>query len=448
MGLAVFFFMEMFLGVGLVVDTLGDGDSFRFVLPMNNIMIDKKYPPKALAACLGLAGLTGITQAQELFGAYSDYQQYSGSELLQDALLLSEDFGTLKAGVRGGVKYDNNIFLSDSGKESDVIFNTELILGLESKKGVQDRWALTYIGGYKFYADNSQFNGLDNNLFGSYSKTFSKTQVDLSASVTDISGSDRFVSAHTDKLLTAFNLDVSRVLTGKTRLDVDLGFRGLDYDNDDVYFDRNTYNTRVALQYQWTGKTTVGPYVGYEYVDLSGGSNEEALSAGVSFSYQVFAKTALTGSIGGESRSFSGNAISDRSSFVWDLGASHNYSAKTKIDAHLYGKAQPSVSRGGAAYESTGVSLDVNHATSSRLNLRARFGYEHDDYFIVNDNDPLVLGSDITDNDYYFVSVGGQYRAAYGVLVGADASWRTQNSDDGNDDFDGFTLQLSATYYF
>lgn len=403
-----------------------------------------KHSPKVLAALAGLASFSYTAQAQELFGAYSDYQQRAGAELSQDSLLQSDGFDRLKVGVRAGVKYDSNIFLESASEESDVIFTTDLILGLESEKNVQDHWALTYVASYRSYVSNSNLNGLNNSLHGAYGKTFSKTQVDLSASVNDVSGSDRFNSGHTDKLFTAFNLDVSRVLTGKTRLDFDLGFRGADYDDDSTYNDRQTYNTRVALQYQWTGKTTIGPYVGYEYVDVADGANANAVSGGLSVNYQAFAKTALSGSFGLENRSFSGDAIGDRTSGIWDLGVTHNYTTKTSFGAHLYGKSQPSASRDGVGYESTGVNLNAKHVVSSRLNLRARAGFEHDNYFRVNDTSVASR----SDNDYYFLSVGGQYRAAHGIVIDSDVSWRTQNADNSNQDFDDFTLQLSASYYF
>lgn len=404
---------------------------------MQNYSVNKT--PRALvAASMGLVGLTSFAGAQELFGSFSDYSQASGYELQDGALNESEQFDLFKYGVRASMTFDDNIFLSDGGEDSDVIFTTDLILSLKNRSDAANSWVLTYIPSFRVYADNSDLNGVDHNLNAGFSKILPKTQLDFGVDFGKTSGSSRYAGGQIEKTTYGAQFSASHILSGKTRADLDLNFRSDDYDR---LASRDIYSARLTWLYQLSSKLNVGPYVGYEFADVDGSNNHKAVSFGGSFEYQALAKTSFNGSFGGESRSFSGSSVDDKFSGVFNLGARHQYSGKTSFDASVYRKVSPSYSKGGNdSYTATGVYLGANYKATQRLNMRSRVNFENSSFF---GDTPGV--SAIEDNDYFSFSIGGDYAMPCGLNLGADVTFRERS---GRTDFSNTLLQVDATYYF
>ena len=405
---------------------------------MQNYSVNKA-PRAVVAAGLGLIGLTSFAGAQELFGSFSDYSQASGYDLQDNALNASDQLDMFKYGVRAGVTFDDNVFLSSSDEESDVITNIDLILSLKNSDEATNSWVLTYIPSFKYYSEGTLSDGVDHNLNAGFSKVLPKTQIDLGVDYGAISGSNRYAAGQIDKTTYGADIAISHILTGKTRADLDLNMRSDDYDG--ALTGRDRYSARLSWLYQWSGKINLGPYVGYEYTDVERFNDHKAVSYGLSFEYQALAKTSFNGHVGGETRSFDGSGQSDKTSATFKFGTRHQYSGKTSFDAAIYRNVRPSYGANNDSFTSTGVYIGTSYAATERLKLRSRFNFERDDYF-----GPTSNSGD--DNDYFSFSLGGDYAMPCGVKLGADVTFREKNAENGASDFSNTLFQVDATYYF
>jgi len=413
-------------------------------LEFGTIHTMQNHTPKKSASILALTsvavlGLSSLGEAQELFGSYSDYAQSSGYDLQEDALADSDRFELFKFGVRTGFTFDDNIFLTKSNEESDVIFTTDLILSLKNKATAENSWVLTYIPSFKFYADNSSLDGVDHNVNAGFTKTWAKSVVELGADFASITGSNRYAAGQIDKNVLGADILVSHIFTGKTRADLTFDFRGEDFENNTRFVDRNRYTTRLSGFYQWSGKVNIGPYVGYEYISVDNSPDHKAVSLGASFEYQALAKTSFSGFLGGESRTFTGNTMDDATSMVYNIGGRHQFSGKTSFNASFYRRVNPSYTNNTSSFTATGAYLGSNYRATERINLRGRLNYAHDSYFGQNASG--------LDSDYFSISLGGDYAMMSGLKLGADVTFRTKDSDNASN-FDNTLIQLNASYYF
>ena len=402
-----------------------------------------KNPQKTVSAIAvasaALFGLSNVAEAQELFGAYSDYSQNSGYDLQEHVLADSDLFELFKFGVRAGFTFDDNIFLTDGNEESDMIFKTDIIMSVKNRETAENSWVLTYIPTFKLYTNYSDLNGVDHNVNAGFSKTFAKSLVRLGADYASIFGSNRYVAGQVQKDALGADIYVSHELSGKTRADLTFDFSGEDFGDNSTLVGRNRYTTRLSALYQLTGKTNIGPYLGYEYTSVKGGSDQKSASFGANVEYQAMAKTSLNGFIGIENRDFTDSTMNDRPSLNYNLGASHLYSGKLSFDASLYRNTRPGYTSNSNSFTTTGAYLGARHRTTERVSLRTRINYAHDDYF-----GPT---SDGLDSDYVSLSIGGDYLIPIGLRLGADLTFRTKTSDNSTN-FDNTIFQVNASYYF
>ena len=344
-----------------------------------------------------------------------------------------------------GARYDDNIFHTSTNEESDVIFTIAPTLRFSTAEpgAAENTFQFTYTPSAAIYADNSDRNSINHHARLAFTKEMPKTQIRFSLAYTKSTGSDRFVSGLIDRETLRAGLDISHILTGKTRLDFD-AYYNIDGFDTGTLFDDKTYGVNLALLYQLTGKLAIGPQVGYGMSELDGGSRDhDFYSASIKFEYEVTGKTYLTGSIGHSSRSFSGSGASgDFTTMTWQIGASHALSSKTNIRASIYRSAKASYNFADSGYVATGVSLSATHTVSPRLTCYTTLVFENDDYFRAS---PAGVN---LDNDYYSITVGSRYRYSSDFTVGANLSYRENSASASLNDFDSFSFGINGNYVF
>jgi len=343
--------------------------------------------------------------------------------------------------------YNDNIFLTKNNKESDVIFSISPTLSFVSaERGTAvNTFSITYTPSYRFYTDHSGRNTLDHSLSFDYGRNMPRTTIGFRTTYLKSTGSDRFVSGTIDRETLRSTLDISYILTGKTRLDASAYYSMSNFSSG-ALFDESSYGLRLALMYQVTGKITLGPYVDYSSSIINGGnSDHSSIGYGIRGTYKVSGKLSLVGSIGQSIRSFSGSGASSDLSFVsWSLGANYQATGKTSLRASIYRSAKASYNFADSGYISTGLALSATHRASSRLSYYATLAYENDDYFEATN--ASTVGS--LDNDYYSATVGLRYKLENGLTLGAHATYRLNDSNISNNDFDNVSFGLSVGYVF
>ncbi|MBT8038345.1 MAG: outer membrane beta-barrel protein [Verrucomicrobiae bacterium] len=352
--------------------------------------------------------------------------------------------------LSASVRSDGNIFLSDKGEESDVIFSVSPTLRYVSAEAgaAENTFAISYTPNFQVYSENTDRNNIGHSLSIRLDKSMPKTQIGFNLNYRKSSGSDRFVSGTIDRDSLSAGVTVSYLLSGKTRLNA-----GVNYDFDDFsngsLFGNDTYAANLGLSYQATGKISLGPYLSYRVSEMSAGSlDQDSVSYGMKGTYEVSGKTAIHGSVGYSVDSFDGaSSASDHSSLVWRIGASHALSSKTNIRASLYSGTKASYSFADSGYLATGVALSASHQLSSRLSCYVSGMYEQNDYFRAS-----ALGTSL-DNDYYSIALGTRYQCASGLMLGANISYSSNKSSSstaavGQNDFDNLTFGVNASYDF
>lgn len=347
--------------------------------------------------------------------------------------------------LSSSVRYDDNIYLTSMNEVSDVIFSVSPTLRFNSAEegSATNTLSITYTPSFRVYADNSERNTVDHSLGIRLGKTMPKTQIGFDVTYAKSTGSDRFVSGTIDRDSLRVGVSLSRILTGKTRLDVGAHYN-VDSFGSNALFGDESYGVNAALMYQATGKISVGPYMSYDISNMDQGSrDQDSIGYGLRFQYEVSGKTAITGSLGYSNRSFSGaGASGDYSSSSWGIGVSHALSAKTNIRASIYRKAKASYNFADSGYLSTGASLSAVYQQSVRLSHYATISYENDDYFKASPAGVLL------DNDYYSITLGSRYRLENGLTLGANVTYRDNTASESLNDFSNFSFGINASYNF
>ena len=422
-------------------------------------------PAKVL---LGAMALSGNLIAQDLDGAWGPFTNIEFSDTISSRLsrtvadsfdgeyaeggMQDPDGGTASKlvsmfdfGASLGTRYSNNIFLQSDGGgsgEADWKHTMSLYFGL-SNSDVVNRWSLRYSPKFNFYGINSDQDGVDHHFSGSYSRAFAKSNLSIGLKYLRSNGTDRFASGNIESGRTHFNLGYDYVLSGKTSLESEFSANLDDFKSDD-FFNRLRYNARVAAMYQMTGKTNIGPYIGYEHVNSVDNPNQNAWSMGVAATYNALQKTTFSGSVGAQYRAFEGGTKESFGSPEFSLGASHSLTGKVSLNSSIYHNIRASYTDIGQSYKATGLSLGANYAMDDQWNFFGNLGYEYDDYFVVDD----TTAGDPFDVNFLRFRLGGGYRFHNGLSLRSSLGWKINRSSQASREYDEASWNLSAAYTF
>lgn len=401
---------------------------------------------------IGAAAIVGSASAQELTGTYGSFSEAALQSAALDVFGESQDGDDFASqtleyfsfGINVRAEYNDNIFLEETDEEEDLVFRVDVPLEISNSKYAENQWSIIYTPRFKFYADNSDQDGVDHFVDLGWKQVFAKTSVDLGVEYDKIDGADRFASGTIARDMYKARLGVSHQYSGKSRFDFDLGFRADEFD-DARLFDRERYNTRVSWQYQVTGKIQIGPFVGYEHVSIDGESNpdQDAVSFGLRGNYQALQKTTLVGYVGAEYRDYDGGSRDSDLLPTFELGAQHQLTGKTTLTGLLYHNTRASYSDRGQSYNATGVNLVAAYAATARISARAGVSYEHDNYFGTSSANAPDL-----DSDYITFFAGASYVTDLGVTLGSGIRFSNNDSDTETRDFDNFILNFNASYTY
>ena len=346
--------------------------------------------------------------------------------------------------LSAGVRYDSNIYLTHTDEEDDFIFSVSPTLSYNTGEegSAVNTLAFTYTPSFRVYASNSDRDTIDQHFSFRYGHEMPKSRLSFTLDYTDTTGSDRFVGNTVSRDSIRGAIGYNYLLTGKTRLDLTVSTT-MDLFDDDDLFDRKTYDGRVSLLYQITGKTSIGPSFSYGHTDMSDSRDQDFYEIGVKAEYEVSGKTHLTGTMGYNVMTFDGsNAASDEKNLAWSVAAQYDLSAKTGLSASFYRSPKSSYNFRDAGYVATGVSMSVSHQVSSRMSLYSVLSYENNDYFETG-----TVGIDL-DNDYYTATLGANYQLENGFGMGVNMTWRTNDANEKDNEFDDFTFGINGSYHF
>jgi|TARA_B110000908_G_scaffold172191_1_gene238247 hypothetical protein len=348
----------------------------------------------------------------------------------------------LSASLKTDLEYNDNIFLSGTNEESDLIYRVGLSLEFSSNNSIQDqKLTLAYAPSYEGYLDNSSEDNIAHDLSLSLLRTFAKTKIDFNAFARKSQAPNRFVEGVVDRFAYGFDLDVVYDLTAKSSLDFDFGFERNEFEQSSL-FDTETYEARLAWLYKIGGKTSIGPYLAADRVFVASNPSHLGLSLGATGTYAYSGKTIYTGSFGIEHRSFSGDGDSQVNA-EFDFSVEHQLTGKTSLRSSVYNKVTASSVDDGLAYDDTGIALEINHEYSSKIKFNGAVNYVHNTFF-------STRNSAFTDRDAdaFILSLGIDYAMDESLSAQVGIKYMLNDSEDSTRESNNTILNLGLVRKF
>ncbi len=370
-----------------------------------------------------------------------------------------QDFGF---SIRSGAQYRTNGRGGGSQDGSgDVVFSISPTLSYNSGGGGGGPASIgvTYSPSAIFHMDDSSRNRLNHSFNLNAGYQFPKTSIGVSAGFSLSDTGDSFLTGrnvedqanNTDRYFedgtstTSYNLglNLSHSLTGKSSLGFGLSYSDTLFDDNGI--DRSTTSTNISWRYQITDKINAGPYVSGEWSGVGGGGDQTAYGVGTSLNYQIGAKTSIGGSIGMQNRSFSGEgSVGDKAFLTYDLNGGYAVTSKIRLSTSFYRSVQPSFTEFDEATTATGMRLGVGYQCTDRISTNASVNYSMDDSISTLES----TTSSSENQNYISVSLGANWSIGDHWVLGANFSWRQNNSDNSTQGFDSMVTGVSATFDF
>jgi hypothetical protein len=202
-----------------------------------------------------------------------------------------------------------------------------------------------------------------------------------------------------------------------------------------AFLGQNQYNGSLFATYQISPKVRLGPSIGYNYAEVNGGSNTEAIQYQLTADWAATAKLTANLLAGVEERSFSAGGDSIWAP-IFSVGVNYNPDAdgRTSIGLNAYRRMNPSVVLANQSFYATGVTANFSRQLGSRMAFTTGIGYEMTDYEpmdqeVVADrsDDLLFFTSQLTYALSQRFSVSTFYRYTDNDSIGRGAASFTRN---------------------
>lgn len=348
----------------------------------------------------------------------------------------------IRPSLRGGVMYDDNIFIRPTNKVDDVVWTiTPGVLVGAGDYRVKEASYMTvfYAPTAQIFTDNSDETTLDHDARLSTSLIENKWRLSLDQGYQHVSGAvvdvgDRVTRSVYDTQV-AFLYEISP----KTTWDLSGRQRINDYKD---YSNFNEWNLGTGVDYEVTPKVKAGLGLVFGWLDVVGSVNQTYQQLLGRASYYVSEKVEARGSLGGELRQFQGDQ-DDRASFVYSIGVNYKPYLNTSLTLDTYRRNQNSVVLADQNYTTTGVTAGVRQRFREKYTVYAGGGYESANYSANEQN----VNAD-RDDDFWLARVGFDWQVLEKLVVGIFYQYRDNDSNERTYDFSNNQVGLTVGYEF
>lgn len=304
----------------------------------------------------------------------------------------------LRPYLKTGVTYDDNIFITNTNRTADIIWNVEggFSFQLGDYRNLQNNYLLLeYLATGFFFTNHAAQNSLDQslNFLGQY--RINQTAIQFESDFTSLDGADRQVGAFTSRLLFFNALRFVYNYSEKTDLEFEANQRTNYYPQE---LSSYTWETRAAFDYKIFPKTKAGLQMvaGLSQVQESPDRWYQTLNARAA--YDLTGKLVFKSSVGIQFNQYVGGGEPMRILPVFGLGGEYRISPKTSVSVTAYRNMQASPSLVGQDYIATGTEAGIRQDVLENLALGLAAGWENDTYVA---NTTAVQASRV-DNFYFF----------------------------------------------
>ncbi|MEY2410162.1 MAG: hypothetical protein QOF48_2832 [Verrucomicrobiota bacterium] len=410
------------------------------------------------ACCLGalVNGFSTAAHAQDL-GRNPDLW-HTQDATTQDPKLLDpwkrEPETTLRYGaidvfpfIRGGVVYDDNIYITERNKQNDVIWTVSpgaLFAAGDYRQKEENFGAIQYVPTFLFFTDQNVNNAIDHDAQGRIQFHPGSWTLQLYQGFQRYSGAVADVGQRVSRSIYSTEASVRYDLSPKTSVELRGRQSIIDYD-EGIATPVEGYSQWEAgafLDYWLTPKLRVGPGINVGWIDVPASENQTYQQLVARASYSVTEKVDINGSIGMEVREFQGDQ-DNRWNAVFSVGAVYRPLQNTLLSLDAYRRDETSVALINQNYTLTGFSASVRQNLAVLYTASLTGGYYHAAYH------STVQGVSATRrDDHFYLRTGIDWNASGRFTVGAFYQFRNNESTSAGYGFQNNQVGLTANYRF
>ena len=282
----------------------------------------------------------------------------------------------LRLFATGSLRYDNNLFLAETGAEDDTMWSFspgfQYSLGeSESRLQVLVDYNLQVNRFQRFESQNS----LNHFLNASIVWRQKKTAYSFLGRVIQVTGGDVDVGGQAQRLQYTPRLEITYDATDKVRFGLSTAMEHTAYD---ALLSSTTYRAGIFADYAFSPQLRLGLQVNQmlQNVDVSGRHTGQDFLTRVE--WEAFQKLFVNGSFGVQL--FHSAQGEDSILPLGQLGIRYEIGPKTSLTLNLYSRSQSSPSLAGEYFQSNGFVTTLQQQLGSKLNVGADFGYDHSEY--------------------------------------------------------------------
>jgi hypothetical protein len=375
-------------------------------------------PDRPAQTDAGFAAITALTQPS---GPLADPNLDDMPSLDQDGVAIldtgedaAENWWRVVPMVNTGVVFDDNIFISNTDRKSDVIFSIGGGLALEfgDYRTLEENYLLLeYIAtGYFFsrYTAQNSF-GQNASLLGQY--RFNQLAVQAESIYQYINGAQRQVGGFTTRNLIYNDLRFIYDWSEKTTFDLELSQDSNIYTA--PYNSSYYYYATAGMDYRILPKVRIGLEGTAGFITADNNPDQTYQIINARAKYDLTGKVALKATGGVQFTQYSTGGEPMRVSPVFSFGGEYLPFPNTAISLLGYRNLQVSPSLDNQDYWATGVELGVTQTIMQKFQVGVSGGYENDTY-VANRNNVNANRVD----DFFFI----QPRVSYNFLKYLTAS--------------------------
>jgi hypothetical protein len=276
-----------------------------------------------------------------------------------------------------GVSADDNVYLSSTHKQSDVIFtlggNFQLLWGLKKEESYL---AIDYSPSVIVFADHSRANAFDQKVGVGGQWRIAKLTLGVQAGAQSLSGSDTDVGGRANRSLWQVSLQAKYDYSTKTSFEVNLAPNAADYSH---YLDSIEWTNSNWIDYQVFPKTRVGAGLTFGYLKPAGSSAQTYQEALVRITNPMSGKLTVNASGGVQYRQL-GSGGGTQTTPVFRVGASYQPFDGTAISVDASRRIYSSAATVGQNFAATGGTVSVRQRLFKRVFATVAGGYEDATY--------------------------------------------------------------------
>jgi hypothetical protein len=375
--LAFLFFSSPLFADTLAPEVSSESNAEESMVPLEPILPSESPPGENMLDTVEYADLAALPDPNFDGMPAMDDQEMALLDLPPEA---DDRMWRVRPIIATGVTYDDNIFITNTNRVGDMIYNIDAGLSLEVgdyRNRYENFLALEYVASGLFFGKYTSQNSFDQqgSFLGQY--RFEQLAVQLDSGYQYLNGAQRQVGSFTTRTIFNNKLRFLYPYSHKTALDFELRQMANYYpENLSSFF----YETSSGFYYELFPKTKIGLEGILGFADVQDSPDMWYQTINGRANYLLTGKVALKSSLGVQFNQYVSGGEPMRIIPVFAFGADYAVLPKTTLKLIAYRNLQASPSIEGQDYIATGGEVGIDQNLSDKLVFSVGTGYENDTY--------------------------------------------------------------------